>query len=611
MTFKNSITAKVLGIKKLRHDPERPLIIFRWFGLFLSGLVALGVLMIWYFSRDLPTFSQLENYTPELATKVYSADGKLIDEFFTQRRFFTPLQDIPQTMIDAVLAIEDNDYYSHWGMAPLRFFLVTVKYVTTQNKSQGASTLTQQLARRLYLTPEKSIKRKAKEIITAVQLERAYTKEEILEMYMNQMQFGYATYGIESASRYFFNKSVKQLTLAECAMLAGAVQLPGVYNPYLNYDRTKQRRNLVLKRMLDEKLITIEEYSKAVVEEIKLKERFAETPIDDASYFNEHVRRILYTKYGYEMYESGLRIYTTLDTRAQVMANRAIRAQLPRLQARVNRDFRRPANFRYICPSSLLKEKSLDQIMQNKAFVDSLINEHCRVQVAFVAIDPRNGRILAMVGGRNYEESEFNRVTQALRQPGSSFKPVLYTAAVDNGMMPFYTKLNQPVTVENVDGQGNRWTPVNFDGTVGGETTLREALRRSLNLVSVRLIKDDVPPKTVVQYAHNLGITAPLEPVDALALGANGIKPIEMVSAFSVFANKGVLVEPFAIERIEDRYGNIIEQASPKSHGVLREETAYIMASMLQTSASRGTGAMSRSVYKFYHPAGGKTGTTN
>jgi penicillin-binding protein 1A len=231
--------------------------------------------------------------------------------------------------------------------------------------------------------------------------------------------------------------------------------------------------------------------------------------------------------------------------------------------------------------------------------------------VAFVALDPRNGHILAMVGGRNYEESEFNRATQAVRQPGSAFKPILYTSAVDNGFMPFYTKLNQPVTVENMDGQGTRWTPRNYDLSVGGETPLRDALRRSLNLVSVRLIKDDVPPAMVIEYARNFGISTPLEAVDALALGAIGVKPIELVSAYAVFANKGVWVKPVAILKIEDKYDNILETATTESRGVLREETAYIMASMLQTVASGGTGAASRSVYKFMHPAGAKTGTTN
>ncbi len=614
MTFKRSTTAKVLGIKKLGKKDYKNLPtgikIFIWS---LVVTIFLGIGSIWYLSRGLPSFQQLEDYTPELATKVYSADGELIEEFFTQRRFYTPLNSIPETMKKAVLAVEDHNFYNHWGMAPTRFIVATAKYALSGGSTEGggASTLTQQLARRLYLTPEQTVTRKLKEILTAIQIERAYTKDEILEMYLNQMQFSYATYGVESAARYLFDKSIQDITLAESALLAGAVQLPAVYNPYRNYDRTLRRRNFVLHRMLEENYINQAQYDSSITEEIALKERSDEPPIDDASYFTEHVRRILYEKYGYDIYETGLKIYTTLDTRLQTAANRAIRNHLPKLQAKVNNSFRRKSNFSYICPPSLLEERTVEQILQDDALVDSLIAEKCRVQVAFVALDPRNGHILAMIGGRNFEESEFNRATQAVRQPGSCFKPILYTAAIDNGFMPFYTKLNQPVTVENMDGQGKRWTPRNYDHSVGGETPLREALRRSLNLVSVRLIKDDVPPRTVIEYARNLGISTPLEAVDALALGSIGVKPIEMVSAFGVFANQGVLVDPVAILKVEDKHDNIIENASTHSRGVLREQTAYIMASLLQTVASAGTGAASRSVYKFYHPAGGKTGTTN
>lgn len=614
MTFKRSTTAKVLGIKKLRKKDYQklPLGIKALIWIVIVGIFV-GLAGIWYLSRGLPSFRQLENYTPELATKVYSADGKLIEEFFTQRRFYTPLNVIPADMKNAILAVEDHNFYQHWGMAPTRFIVVTFKYILSGGSTEGggASTLTQQLARRLYLTPEQTVTRKLKEILTAIQIERAYTKDEILEMYLNQMQFSYATYGVESAARYLFDKSIQDINLSEAAVLAGAVQLPGVYNPYRNYDRTLQRRNLVLRRMLEEGYITQTQYDSTNAQEITLKERNDKPPVDDASYFTEHVRRLLYEKYGYDIYETGLKIYTTLDTRLQSAANRAIRNHLPKLQAKVNNAFQRKSNFSYICPPSLLEDRTLEQILQDEAVVDSLIAEKCRVQVAFVAMDPRNGHILAMVGGRNFEESEFNRATQAVRQPGSCFKPILYTAAVDNGFMPFYTKLNQPVTVENMDGQGTRWTPRNYDHSVGGETPLRDALRRSLNLVSVRLMKDDVPPRTVIEYARHLGISTPLEAVDALALGSIGVKPIEMVSAFGVFANKGVLVDPVAILKVEDKYDNIIETASPRSRGVLREQTAYIMASLLQTVASAGTGAASRSVYKFYHPAGGKTGTTN
>ncbi len=614
MTFKRSTTAKVLGIKKLtkKHFKQLPLFI----KLVIWGIVFclfVGIAGIWYLSRGLPSFEQLENFTPELATKVYSADGKLIEEFFTQRRFYTPLRDIPVEMKKAILAVEDHQFYQHWGMAPTRFILVTIKYLISGGSTEGggASTLTQQLARRLYLTPEQTVTRKLKEILTAIQIERTYTKDEILEMYMNQMQFSYATYGVESAARWLFDKSIQDISLGEAALMAGAVQLPAIYNPYNNFDRTKNRRDFVLNRMLVESYITQTEYDSALAQPIVLKERYEESPIDDASYFTEHVRRQVYEKYGYDIYETGLKIYTTLDTRLQTAANRAVRSFLPTLQQKVNNSFRRKSNFSYICPPSLLKNQTLEQILQNRALVDSLIAENCRVQVAFVALDPRTGHILAMIGGRNYEESEFNRATQAVRQPGSCFKPILYTSAVDNGFMPFYTKLNQPVTVEDMDGQGTRWTPQNYDHSVGGETTLREALRRSLNLVSVRLIKDDVSPQVVIDYARNFGISTPLEAVDALALGAIGVKPIELISAFGIFANKGVHVKPISILKIEDKYGNIVETGATESRGVLREETAYIMASILQTVATGGTGAASRSVYHFTHPAGGKTGTTN
>jgi penicillin-binding protein 1A len=614
MTFKRSTTAKVLGIKtKIKKEHKRlrrPVKTLLW--LTIIAMIA-GIGVVLFLTRDLPSFSQLENFTPELATKVYSADGKLVEEFFTQRRFYTPLAEIPPEMKKAILAVEDHEFYKHWGMAPTRFIIVAVKYILSggSTESGGASTLTQQLARRLYLTPEQTVTRKLKEILTAIQIERAYTKDEILEMYMNQMQFSYATYGVESAARYLFDKTVQELALSECALLAGAVQLPGVYNPFRNYERTQKRRNFVLGRMLEENYIQQEDYDIATAEDIALRQRSDEAPIDDPSYFTEHVRRLLYEKYGYDIYETGLNIYTTMDTRLQTAANKAIRNHLPKLQARVNRDYHKKANFQYICPPSMLENQTLEQILQDKAVVDSLIAEKCRVQVAFVALDPKTGHILSMIGGRNYEESEFNRATQAVRQPGSCFKPFLYTAAIDNGLMPYFTKLNQPVTVEDMDGQGTRWTPRNYDHSVGGETTLREGLRRSLNLISVRLIKDDVPPRTVVEYAQNFGISTPLEAVDALALGSIGVKPIEIISAFSTFANKGVRVDPISILKVEDKYGNIIDTASPHSRGVLTEQTAYIMATMLQTVASRGTGAASRSVHKFYHPAGGKTGTTN
>lgn len=574
-----------------------------------SLLVIIASAAVVYFSRDLPSFEQLENYTPNLATKIYSSDGVLLKELYTEKRSYTPLSQIPQKMINAVLATEDHRFFQHWGIAPLRLIKVTLKYVFTGSKQQGASTLTQQLARQLYLTLEKTVTRKIKEILTAIEIERTYTKSEILEMYMNHMIFGHGTYGVQAASQTYFGKDVNDLTIAQCALLAGMLQRPASYYPYRFPERAKKRRNVVLGRMLAEKYITREEYEQAIASDLGIIPQKEEAKDEFAAYFTEYVRRNLQKKYGWDLYKGGMKIYTTLDSRVQACAERAVKKLLPERQAVVNRNMRKEKQFVKLVPPSLLRKHTLSELMANKTFVDSLINEKCRVQVALVAIDPRNGHILAMIGGRSFKESQFNRAVQAVRQPGSIFKPFVYTAAVDNGYMPYYEKLNQPIVVHLYDG--TRWTPHNYDGSIGGKTTLREGLRRSLNLVTARLVQEDVPPEIVIKYARNLGITTPLDPVDAIALGSCGVIPIQVISAFGVFANKGVLVKPMSVLRVEDKYGNVLEKNVSQSKGVLREQTAYIMNSLLQTVERRGTGASSRSVYHFMRPAGGKTGTTN
>ena len=579
---------------------------------FFGAVIVLSVLFIgWliYLNRDLPSFEQLESINPELATKVYSADGVLIKEFYTQKRSYTPLAQIPDRMIHAVLAAEDHRFYKHWGIVPIRIISVMITDLLTMSKQQGASTLTQQLARRLYLTPQKTITRKIREWLTAIQLERTYTKNEVLEMYLNLMQFAYGTYGIESAARQYLDKTLDELTIAECAFFAGMVQRSGYFNPYTHLDRALRRKNLVLARMLEEGVIDQQEFAQASSEEISIVSRIHAEEAEIAPYFTEQIRQDLQKKYGWDLYKGGMRIYTTLDSRVQACAEKAVADFLPELQKTVDARMRRRKNFSSIVPPSLLQKYTFEKLLTQKEIVDSLINEKCRVQAALVAIDPRNGHILAMIGGRDFEESQFNRAVQSRRQPGSVFKPIVYAAAVDNGYMPYYEKLNQPIVVQMADG--TRWTPHNYDGSIGGLTTLRNALQRSLNLVTARLVQEDIPPQTVVKYAQYLGITSPLDAVDAIALGACGIIPIEIISAFGVFANKGILIKPFSVLRVEDKYGNVLEKNSPQSKGVLREETAYVVADLLQTVAHHGTGAASVSVYQFHRPAGGKTGTTN
>jgi len=328
-----------------------------------------------------------------------------------------------------------------------------------------------------------------------------------------------------------------------------------------------------------------------------------------APYFTEWVRQNLQKDFGWDLYKSGLNIYTTLDSRVQKAAEAAMNAYLPKAQEISNSNLRKKEVLAKFLTEEQLRQDTVERWLTRKAFVDSVLNERAAVQIALVAIDPRNGHILAMIGGRDFSESKYNRAVQAIRQPGSAFKPIVYTAAVDNGYMPSYEKLNQPVVVEL--GDGTRWTPHNYDESISGKTTLREALRRSLNLVTTRLVQEDIPPRQVVQYARHLGITTHLDAVDALALGSCGVIPIELISAYGVFANHGVLVQPFGVMKVEDKYGNDLQRNSPQSKGVLREETAYIMADMLRTVAQAGTGAQAVSRYGFYRPAGGKTGTTN
>ena len=606
MTIKHTPKIKVLQNRNqgpFSRKPKR-----RWWP-FLA--VCSGLLTGWllYLSMSLPSLDQLENYNPELATKVYSADGVLIKEFFTERRFYTPLSQIPDVMIKSVLATEDHLFYSHWGIRPLRFVRAILFDLLTLSRQQGASTLTQQLARRLHLSPEKTPARKIREWMTALKIERTYTKPEILEMYLNHMSFAHGTYGVEAAAQFLFGKKTAELTLPECAVMTASLQRPAYFNPYKYPERALKRRQLVLGRMLAEKKITPAQYQVAVATPLVLRSQKSTELEGVAPYFTEWLRQTLQKEYGWDLYKGGMNIYTTLDARVQACAERAVAAWLPKSQEISNRFLRKKEYIEKLLTPLQLRQNTVERWLTNKPVIDSLLSAKYGVQLAVVALDPRNGHILAMVGGRSFEESKYNRAVQAVRQPGSAFKPVVYTAAVDNGYMPCYEKLNQPIVVQQVDG--TRWTPKNFDESIGGKVMLREALRRSLNLVTARLVQEDIPPQQVVQYARHLGITTHLDAVDALALGSCGVIPLEMTAAFGVFANRGVLVQPFGITRVEDKYGNIMQQNIPQSKGVLREETAYIMADMLRTVAQRGTGAAAVSQFGFIRPAGGKTGTTN
>ncbi|HHM23929.1 MAG TPA: PBP1A family penicillin-binding protein [Bacteroidetes bacterium] len=572
------------------------------------ALILAGLLFFWI-TRDLPSLTQLEHFEPRLVTKVFSADSVLIKEFYTQRRDYVPLREIPEQMRWAIIDIEDKRFYSHWGLDLKRIAKAILVDVTHLARLQGASTLTQQLARDLYFTKKKAFIRKFREIITAIQIERTYSKPEILEMYLNHIYFGHGAYGIKAAAEYFFNKNVKDLTLPECALLAAIVNVPAYYSPINHPDRAIKRRNLVLYLMYKNGHITKEQYEAAKAEPLKLGEGGRPGQKNIAPYFTEYVRQKLEDRFGTDLYTAGYRIYTTLDTRVQACAERAAKEQLARLQKLVNRRFQKPEEFQKLLDKYVPDPAEQQKILADPAKKDSLINARAAVQVAFVALDPHNGHILAMIGGRNFEESKFNRAVQAKRQPGSAFKPFIYTAVIDNGYPPTTEILNQPVVLFLPDG--TRWIPRNFDRDQGGPTTLREALRRSLNLVSARILQEIVKPSVVVEYAHRMGITTNLRPVDALALGTSEVIPLELTAAYGVFANQGIWVKPIAITKVLNRRGEVIYEEVPEQKEVLSAQTAYIMTDMLETVVNRGTGVYARTIYHFTRPAGGKTGTTD
>ncbi len=580
-----------------------------WIPLGIIFFILIVVVYILFLSRDLPSLTQLEHYEPELATKIYSQDGVVIKELFTKKRIYTPLNEIPEYMSQAVLATEDHTFYEHWGVNVERFMYAMLINLAHMSYEQGASTLTQQLARQLYLGLEKKISRKIKEWITAIQIERTYTKNEILEMYLNQMNFGHGNYGVQAAALAFFGKDASEMQLEECALLAGLLQRPTSYYPYRYPERAQHRRNIVLHNMLRRGFIDEQTYEQTKAHPIKLKDNDPGSVNGIAPYFTEQIRQELQERYHMDLYKGGFSVYTTLDSRVQAAADKAVKNQLAKLQDQYNKKLISQNKIKELIDPEILRQTPWEELKKEADFLDSLATEKFPIQSALVAIDPRTGYVLSLVGGKDFSKYKWNRATQARRQPGSTFKPIVYTAAIDNGYSPCFELLNQPVVLYLPNG--DRWAPHNYDHSQGGPTMLREALRRSLNLVTARLVQEVVPPRQVVDYARKLGLTTPIDAVDAIALGSSAVYPIEMTSAFGVFANQGVLAKPLFILRVEDKYGNIIEDYQPQVKEVLRKETAYIISDMLGTVINRGTGVYARTIHKFTRPAGGKTGTTN
>lgn len=584
---------------------------------FLLGCAAAILIYILFLARDLPSIDQLENYDPNLVTRIYSADGKILHELFLEKRVFIELDKIPDSMVDAVVASEDRRFRSHWGISLRDVFRAVVINTLSLSYRQGFSSLTQQLARNLYDTIgfKKTITRKIKEVITAIQIERTYTKDEILEMYLNSVHFGHGTYGVQAAAKRYFGKAAEELSLDESALLVGLLPAPARFTPVRYPELAQRRRNTVLRLMLDQKFITPAGYSEARA--ATLDNVMEEQSQGEAPYFTEYVRRILEKideQLGVNIYRDGLKIYTTLDSRLQYIAEKLALKYVRRNQKILNkRLFNDDDEFSNLGYLSIFPEDSVKMMMEGEAQLYQELRDKLLVQCAFIALDPKTGAILALIGGRPDYLDQFNRAVQAKRQPGSVFKPVVYTTAIDNGFTVTEQLINQPVVlnVQNADGEWVKWKPRNYDGKTGGLTTIREGLRRSLNLISVRMVQEGLaPPVQVKQTAQRMGISTDIRAVDAIALGTSEVYLLEMVAAYSIFSNKGVYNEPFAIRRIEDRFENVLKDYSPKREEVLSAETAYMMTNLMQTVLDRGTGGSARWKYHFYHPAAGKTGTT-
>ncbi|MEL1226310.1 MAG: PBP1A family penicillin-binding protein, partial [Candidatus Neomarinimicrobiota bacterium] len=586
--------------------------------LILIAVGMLGVLsIILILSRDLPSLEQLENYDPDLVTRIYSADGKVLNELFVQKRVFIELDKIPEHMQYAVVSSEDRRFFDHWGLSMRSIARAVMINTLSLSYRQGFSTLTQQLARNLYKSVgfEDSILRKVKEMITAIQIERTYTKDEILEMYLNTVHFGHGTYGVEAATKRFFGKESKYLTIDESALLVGLLPAPASYSPIHHPERAVRRRYTVLRLMRDQGYIGKGEHEE---NRARTLETVLEVPKrGTAPYFTEYVRRVLEkqdTELGINIYRDGLKIYTTLDSRLQTIAEDAVLKTVRDDQERLNkRLYKNREEFEDLAYLTIYEEDSIKMMLAGEGQLYKDLRDKLLVQSAFVALDPNTGGILAMVGGRPDYHDQYNRAVQAKRQPGSVFKPFVYTTALDNGYPVTEQLLNQPVVlnIQNMDGTWVKWKPQNYDGSTGGLTTFREGLRKSMNLISVRMVQQDIAPADQVkQTAKRMGINTDIRAVDAIALGTSEVFPIEMVSAYSALSNMGVYSKPFAITKIEDRYGNIIKEYYPDRKEVLSEETAYLMTSLMQTVMDRGTGGSARWKYKFNRPAAGKTGTT-
>ena len=532
----------------------------------IGGSVGFVLFAVW----DLPEVQRLEEYRPSITSRVYSDRNTLLAEFFVENRTPGELADVPERLVQAVIATEDARFYSHRGIDLRGIARAAYRNIKARRIAEGGSTLTQQLSKVLFLTPERSYARKLKEMALALRIEQRYAKKEILSLYLNQIYFGSGAYGVESAAQIFFGKSVRDLSLAECALLAGLPRSPKHYSPFKEPDKALGRRAYVLNRM-----VVMNYATEAEAEEAK-KEPLPTEPSLGAggptTYVVEYIRQKVEERFGSSLlYSGGINVYTSINDDLQKYAQEAVRNGIGKIEARRGK-----------------KLKNLPPL-----------------QAALMAIEPATGHIRAMVGGRDFSKSQFNRAWQAVRQPGSAFKPIVYAAALERGFGAADILDDSPVTY-NVDRK-QTWKPENFTRTYQGPVTLRNSLAQSLNVPTVKLL-DKIGIDWTIQYAQRLGIQRPLAPYLSLALGSADVTLLELLSAYTVFANHGMRTEPSAILLITDSTDRVLYRNDLVPRQVIQPETAYLITNLLQGVIERGTGWKARELGR---PAAGKTGTTN
>jgi penicillin-binding protein 1A len=621
----------------------------------------------------LPSLEVLTDYQPKIPLRVYSADGKLIGEFGEERRAVIRIQDVPQPMVRAILAAEDERFYQHGGVDYLGVARAALSNFVSGGVRQGASTITMQVARNFFLSKERTLTRKFNEMLLAFKIEASLSKDQILELYINQIYLGQRAYGFAAASQIYFGKPLPDLTLAESAMLAGLPKAPSAYNPLVNPRRAKLRQHYVLRRMRELQLITDEEGILAEKQPIAVKKQINDYPVH-AEYFAEMVRQALYERYQDDTYTKGIRVYTTLLTAHQDAAYASLRRGV--------QEYDRRHGYRgsegYVELPSKLTDEALEDALQDVADSDDIyaavvveagpklvrayrkggdwveiredglkfaarmlgdkaspaqrirrgaiirvqkdekgrwqIMQLPAVEASIVAVDPRDGAVRALVGGFDFNRSQYNHVTQALRQPGSSFKPFVYSAALEKGFTSATVINDAPLTFTAAQTGSEPWEPKNYDGKFEGPMRLRTALVKSKNLVSVRILQA-ISPQYAQDYITRFGFDPKLHPPYlTMALGAGNVTPIQMVAAYSIFANGGFRVSPYFIERVEDARGNVLMAAKPAAAGagaerVIDERNAFIMNSIMRDVVRSGTAARAMKLGR--GDLAGKTGTTN